>query len=259
MKNLEQKDFERERYIEELVSFVESEFEKRRKERLFHERQWELNMKFFAGDQYCDVDSRGEILDESKTFYWQNRGVFNHIAPIVDMRIAKLATVVPTLSVRPKTDDDKDVVAASLAEKLIESAVKKTGLNDVVKKVTAWSETCGTGFYKILWDANGGNVLGSADNTPVYEGEVSVLPVSPFEIFPDSLNNETLSDCKSIIHAKAMYVDSVKEKYGVMLAGDKIDVTGLTKKGSMVTGEDDSGVIENAVVVMEMYERPSIK
>lgn len=259
MKNLEQKDFERERYIEELVSFVESEFEKRRKERLFHERQWELNMKFFAGDQYCDVDSRGEILDESKTFYWQNRGVFNHIAPIVDMRIAKLATVVPTLSVRPKTDDDKDVVAASLAEKLIESAVKKTGLNDVVKKVTAWSETCGTGFYKIIWDANGGNVLGSADNTPVYEGEVSVLPVSPFEIFPDSLNNETLGDCKSIIHAKAMYVDSVKEKYGVMLAGDKIDVTGLTKKGSMVTGEDDSGVIENAVVVMEMYERPSIK
>ena len=81
--------FKRDRYIEELVRDVETDFENRRKERLALERQWELNMNFLSGNQYCDLNSRGEIENESKTFYWQNRGVFNHIAPIIDSRLAK--------------------------------------------------------------------------------------------------------------------------------------------------------------------------
>jgi hypothetical protein len=49
----------------------------------------------------------------------------------------------------------------------------------------------------------------------VYEGEVAVLPVSPFEIFPDRLSAESLDEVRSLIHARAVSVDEVYENFGV--------------------------------------------
>ncbi len=238
-----------------LAENVTADFEKRRKERVFLERQWELNMNFLNGNQYLGINARGELVDDGNEYYWQGKEVFNHIAPIIDMRLAKFSCVTPTVSVRPKTDDEKEVVAASLAEKLLSSAHKKINMNDVVKKVTVWSETTGTGFYKIVWDGYGGNQIGSSDGKGVYEGEVAVIPVSPFEIFPDALTTENLRDCESVIHARAMTVKAVKEKYGILVVGDKVDVLSLSKKR---TGDisDDGGYLEDAVVVIERYEKP---
>ena len=249
----------RDQYVEELINDVLSDFEKRRKERLYIERQWELNMNFLNGNQYCGIGVKGRIIEESKTFFWQNREVFNHIAPIIDTRLSKFSSVTPTISVRPKTDDDADVAAASLAEKLIDNAFKETGLHDVVRKATVWSETCGSGFYKVVWDKDGGNKVGTYNGEDVYEGEVSVIAVSPFEIFPDSLNVESIKDCESIIHARAMTVNAVQEKYGVALAGEDVDVFALKKVSSISLEGSGEGVLSNAVIVIERYERPCAK
>jgi hypothetical protein len=181
---------ERERYLKDLASQVQADFENRRKMRLPFERQWELNMNFLAGNQYCDVNSRGEIINENKEFFWQSRRVYNHIAPLVDSRLAKFSRISPEVSIRPRTDDDADVNAASLAEKLISWAFKKCDFDNVIRKVTAWSEACGTAFYKVVWNNRGGNVIGELDGENVYEGETIILPVSPFEIFPDNLYTE---------------------------------------------------------------------
>lgn len=245
-----------ERMIKELVTQVEADFKKRQEQRLLYERQWELNMNFLSGNQYCDVNARGEILDENKEFYWQRQNVYNHIAPIIDTRLAKFSNVNPSVSVRPKSDDDKDVAAASLAEKLIQSAFKKTDIQQVVRKTTVWSETCGTGFYKVVWDNMGGNRIGQCDQTDVFEGEIKVIPVSPFEIFPDSISNENIEDCESIIHARAMTVSQIQQKYGVSVAGESIDVHSLSAVGSF-SNSDGTGILENACIVIERYERPT--
>lgn len=251
-KNSKKADRERKKYLDELAKEVQADFEKRRKARLSVERQWELNMQFVAGNQYCDVNSRGELINENKDYFWQNRRVYNHIAPLIDSRLAKFSRISPDISVRPKTDDDADVNSASLAEKLITWAFKKCDFENVIRKVTAWSETCGTGFYKVVWNNSGGNKIGELDGNEVYEGEISVLPISPFEIFPDNLYTEDIKDCKSLIHARAVNVDTVYEKYGVLLSGESVSVYGLDKTG--VTSQD---VLENSVVVIERYERPS--
>ena len=242
-------------YIEDLIKEVQADFKKRQKQRLAYERQWELNINFLNGNQYCEVDSRGELAEQGKTFYWQNKEVFNHIAPIINSRLSKFSCIMPTLSVRPETDDDKDVASASFAEKLLESAFKKTNLHQVVKKTTVWSETCGSGFYKIIWNSAGGNKIGKTNGTDVFEGEVEVISVSPFEIFPDSLNNESIEDCQSIIHAKVLSASAVKELYGVEVAGQRINVFSLQKMNAF--NEQDESVIENGVIVIERYEKPT--
>ncbi len=248
-------------YVDELVTSVTNDFNKRRQERVKLERTWELNMNFMYGNQYCEIDSRGELTSEDKTFYWQNRGVYNHIASIIETRLAKFSKVKPILAVRPKSDDDTDVKSSLLAEKLIESSFQKVDIESVVRQVTAWSEICGTAFYKVLWDSNGGNLVGEMNGEKVYEGDVNIICVSPFEIFPDNLNIEKLQDCHSIIHAKAMSVEDVYEKYGVALEGKEIDVYSLDAVGLNANSskKDSKRTISNSAIVIEKYERPTSK
>lgn len=246
---------ENDKYVEDLILEVEKDFERRAKTRLPYERQWELNMNFLQGNQYCGINSRGEIEDDGKNFYWQSRGVYNHIAPIIDSRLARFSRIEPLVSVRPKSDDDQDVSAANLSEKLVSAAFKINDFSAVAKKVTAWSETCGTGFYKVVWNNLGGNKVGEVEGESVYEGEVNIISVSPFEIFPDNLFAEKIEDCASIIHARALTVQDIKEKYGVTVGGEKISVYGLQKQSGTLTGSKD--ILENAAVVIERYERPT--
>ena len=240
---------------EKLVAQITEEFKRRQKERLALERQWELNVNFLKGNQYCDVSSRGEIVEEDKEFFWQSRGVFNHIAPIMETRAAKLARVTPTVYVRPATDDDEDVKSAQTAEKLISETFKTTAFEEKVKEVTSWSEACGTGFYKIVWNGGGGNTVGKLGEEEVREGDVGVIAVSPFEIFPDNLYAEDFDKCSSVMQVKALPVSYVKEVYGVNLVGGNVDVFDLTAVGK--TDLKKKRVITDSVIVIEDYRAPS--
>ncbi len=247
---------EKDKFYEEIAEAVLQDFEERQKTRLKHERQWELNMDFFAGKQYSAINSKDEIFSVGKTYYWQGREVFNHIAPIMESRMARLERVEPLIAVRPKTDDDSDVRSANVEEKLLQSVFEKQNLKETVKKVTGWSETCGTGFYKIVWNNKGGAKIGELGKEDVYEGEVEIIPVSPFEIFPDNLYAENIDDCFSIIHARPMPVREIKEKYGVDLDGKDVGVYTLSLSQDRL-GKDNASVIKDAEIVIEKYEKPS--
>ena len=239
------------RFVEEIVAEVTADFKKRRAARLPLERKWELNVNFLNGNQYCDINARGEISQEESRFFWQSRGVYNHIAPIMESRLAKLAKVSPIIAVRPRSEDDKDVMKAGVAEKLISGAFKVNKMEEVAKEVTAWSETCGTGFYKIVWDNDGGNKIGFKNGKDVFEGEVKILPVSPFEIFPDNLYTEKIENCKSVIHAKAVGVSDIFDLYGVTVSPD----CDGSLYGGVYSDKDKNDSSEYALV-MEKYEAP---
>ena len=250
----EQRD--KQEFERQIVSEITADFKKRQKIRKPIERQWELNMNFVSGNQYTDIDKRGEITDCDKDYYWQSREVFNHIAPIVETRLAKFSRVSPNVSVRPDSDDDKDVSRALLAEKLILEAFKKNNLVSISKTVNAWAEICGTAFYKIVWDNVGGNIIGELNGQTVFEGEVKILPISPFEIFPDSIYTENLDDCKSIIHAKAVNVEEIYVKYGVRVAGEDVDAINLSVANNRQLNGEDDRKMQNCAVVIERYELP---
>ena len=80
---------QRRREMAEIAADVTSDFTARREARRSIENGWLLNLNFYSGNQYCDVSPEG-VESEDAQFYWQSRRVFNHIAPTVDARIAKL-------------------------------------------------------------------------------------------------------------------------------------------------------------------------
>ena len=247
---------QREKFLEELVESVTNEFEARRKERLQLERQWELNLNFLSGNQYVSVDGRGELFEENREYFWQHREVFNHISTIIDSRLAKFSKINPVLTVRPKTDSDSDAIDAEVSEKLLSFVRDKCDLHNVIRQATAWSETCGTAFYKTVWQNSGGVKIGEVDGKSVHEGSVSVIAVSPFEIYPENLYTELISDQADIIHAKAVSVDEVKRLYGVDVQGEEIGVYGVGKEKNFLKSAEKS-VRKNSVIVIEKYEKPT--
>lgn len=249
-KKTKTKKAERKQFEEELVLEVKQDFLSRQAMRAPLERQWQLNMDFIAGRQYKYLSKRGEILDEDKNFFWQSRLVFNHVAPVIESRLAKLGRINPVMAVKPTNDDDREITNAFLAEKILSDVFEKLEMKKVVKQATTWSEVTGTAFYKVIWNSDSGSAVGELNGKTVYDGEVEILPVSPFEIFPDNLNAENLFDCQSLIHAKAVSVDKIKQIYGVTVEPE--EVTFAEFSGT----ESDSKNLKMAIVI-EKYERPS--
>ena len=131
---------------------IYDDFAQRRETRRAVENGWTLNINFFSGNQYCDVSPYGGVVEEDKRYYWQSRRVFNHIAPTVDARVAKLEKMKPELKVRAFSDEEGDIKAAQLATGVLKYVQERVKLQDILSRATVWSEVCGSVFYKVLWD-----------------------------------------------------------------------------------------------------------
>ena len=107
------------KYAEDLVAEIKNDFISRREKRAAYEKQWDLNLSFFKGEQYKTIDPKGELTDEGKDYLWQGREVYNHVAPIVEARLSKFLRVRPSLAVRPENSDADEIANARLAEKII--------------------------------------------------------------------------------------------------------------------------------------------
>ena len=247
---------------EKLAGEVENDFLRLQQERKSLERSWQLNMNFVSGNQFCGIDAKGEIAEEDKTYFWQQRLAFNHIAAIVDTRLSKLSRIRPTLTVRAASDEESDRHSAELSSAILAAVHDSLDLDGVMNGATLWSEVCGTAFYKVVWNAEGGNTVGVTEcGKAVKEGNVAVVAVSPFEIYPYSLSVESVSAQPGIIHAKALPVEEIYDMYGVRLAGRDIKdfITASTVQNSdCPTNMPQITAIKHGYeLVLERYIRPT--
>lgn len=240
---------------EELVAEVQADFKRRQEERRAIERGWQLNMNFLSGNQYCDVNSLGEIESDAGGYYWQEKRVFNHIAPAVDTRCCKLTGIRPKLAVRAASEDDDDRRSAKLASAILAATCEDCDVDGAISAATVWSEACGTVFYKIIWDSYAGNEIGRTfDGASVREGKIRLQVVPPFEIYPDTLSEQSLANQPSIIHARAVPVADIYAAYGVKIAGRDIEEYAQSR----ASGKSAStpAVKHGYEVVIERYIRP---
>ena len=98
---------------------ITADYLRRKEERRGIESNGALNANFFAGNQYSVVMPSGEVKDSGKDYYWQDRGVYNHIAPIIETRLAKFSGLGASITVRPASGDFGDVNAAKFSTKLL--------------------------------------------------------------------------------------------------------------------------------------------
>ncbi|MCL2555668.1 MAG: hypothetical protein FWE03_01435 [Firmicutes bacterium] len=251
-------------FADDLIIEIKQSFHDRREERRRFESQWRLNTNFFLGNQYSAVNVMGEIDTMGRDYFWQEREVYNHIASIVETRLARLSRVKPKMSVRPKSGNDGDIKNANVATKILNNAREKLGLATILAKGAQWSEITGSVFYKLSWDQNGGRVMGQKDNKPIYEGEVRIDVCPPYEIFPSNIASQDIAECDSIIHAKCMTISEIEKTWGIIVAAEEVDtfthdgvsiIGGLGVNSAMRT--QNRGRALDSAIVLERYTKPS--
>ncbi|MBO5525400.1 MAG: hypothetical protein J5993_01485 [Clostridia bacterium] len=230
---------------------VTQDFERRREERRKTESGWILGMNFVAGNQYCDVMPSGEVEEDVLSV---KKKAFNYIAPMVETRMSKLKRMRTSLKVRAFSDEESDLKIAMLSNDILSNATERIRLNALVDEATVWSETCGTAFYGVFWNNEGGKVIGIADKKPLYEGEIEVEIIPPFELYPDSPIIASIEQQPSLIRARVVSVRSVKEKYGVELVGKDSAEFGTIP---LVSGMRASCGLHDCVLLLERYTLPT--
>lgn len=247
-----------------IVNSIKEDFKKRQLERRNFELTWELNMNFYLGNQYSYISNTGELGDIEKNYYWENREVYNHIAPIIEGRLAKLNKIKPCLSIKSSSSTDDDLYSSKLAKSIIQSTLDKNNFSSLLSIASHWSEITGTSFYKITWDNELGDVIGKLENKIIKNGDVKISICSPFEIYPDSNGSIEINDCHSIIEARAFPVEYINQNWNLNLTGEDVDIYELNNQSfiSNISGKSNITKISHVakhdhVLVIERYEKPN--
>lgn len=264
-KNPQKNKISKQKANKELVDFVLDELAKRQNERKNFENQWLLNANFVLGNQFCGINSSGDVADYDAQYFWQEHESFNNLAYLYESRLAKLARVRPSMTVLPSGSEEGDIQSAKVSKNILKSSIHKLSLSEKISRATKWSELCGTAFYKIFWDSNLGRIVGIDENgNNIHEGDVELIVCPPFEIYPDNSSAEDLQDCTSLIHARAYHTTAIKSMYGVEVEGKELDVFSLDNLGKQSglgfyshTPKILKTTKSNHALVVEYYERPS--
>lgn len=252
---------------DKIVKEVLDDFQARAEKRKSFDMIWKLNMNFLMGNQYCNIGFGGNIEEGERQYFWQEREIFNHIAPLFDIRYAKLSKIKPEISIIPATNDERDKQSAKVSKKIYQSVKNKLNLDELANKAIKWAEVCGTVFYKIGWNSEKGIVVGKDEKgKDLKSGEIEVSVVSPFEIYPDSTVCESLDDCQSLIHAKAYSVYQIKQMYGVDVAGKTVNTFALDSVSESIGGLGFNGTVpkiiesskNDSAIVVERYSKPTV-
>lgn len=251
--------------VQEIVENVRNDYLARREARRSLEAQWQLNINFYLGNQYSYISANNNISDYDKQYFWQEKEVFNHIAPMVETRISKITRLNPNIDVMPASTDIADLKSAKLSKEIFKSVSNRLDLQSISKFASTWCEICGTAFYKVSWNSEAGMIVANEEKKAIREGDVEVSVCSPFEILPDNLSCESIEEVGSIIHAKAVNVDDIKNIYGVDIQPEEVSSFSLDSGfGSMGGLGYDAHInkvtnvkLSNHCVVIERYSRPN--
>lgn len=194
-----------------------------------HERQWILNHAMYKGNQWVFVDSGGLLSDVQLEAY-QVKITDNRIQPAVRVSIAKKTKNRPVFVATPFSDDEEDIRAALLSERIFEYQWRNLDLTRKQRQALLWVDVAGAGFWKICWDAETGNAMEvftfedeegvhilrdenerllrtdrddvnkalegmdelkeTLGTTKIHQGDIHVGVKTPFEIYPDPLCGE---------------------------------------------------------------------
>ncbi len=255
----------RKQTAQEIIDEVRQDYLNRREARRSLEAQWQLNINFYLGNQYSYINTNNNLSDYDKQYFWQEKEVFNHIAPMIETRISKITRLNPNLQVLPASMDMEDIKSAKLSKEILNAVSNKLDLPALSKYASTWCEICGSAFYKITWNSEAGMIVATDDKKSIKEGDVEISVCSPFEILPDNLSCESISDVGSIIHAKAVSIDNIKNVYGVTVEPEQVHSFSLDSGfGSMGGLGYDAHInkvtniqLDNHCVLIEKYTKPN--
>jgi hypothetical protein len=204
---------------------LDTRFSESQEARYPTEMQWRLNLAWLIGRQYTTVQRGSWRLEEVQAPPWRVRYVSNRILPTWRMYLGRLAKSRPLPEVIPATGEEKDMLSAKVADKLLKYIWTKEKLDKrKAVELYSWMLSCGSAFLIVWWDHDAGDLIELPEAVESEEllanpekaiqrmGDIRVDVVPPFEIYPDP-QARNWDEVRYIFHVKALPVDVLREMF----------------------------------------------
>jgi hypothetical protein len=256
------KDFEN-----RVISWTKSAHLRCRTVRQQLERQWYINLAFYAGKQNVQVlpvsnnsgSSAGVRLYIPPAPYYRSRPCINRIKPIIRTEIARLTSQKPSATIVPATGEDSDLSAAKAGEQIWDSVYREKKIGSVFKQTMFWSLCAGTGFMKTYWDpkkkSSQWKPLPPHGPNTEPDGDFCYEMVTPFHIFIPDMLTEEIENQPYIIQIQTRTPEWVKLNYGMAVAPNVMEATDILNDSFLnLVGAGD--VKEDSVLIYEVWVKP---
>lgn len=290
---------ERKRIQEEfedgIIRYIQNQFDERKKQKNGLELQWRLNINYYNGDQFTYIDSvLNDVVETPEYTPWEERNVFNEIAPNIETRFAFLSKRKNLMKNRPASSSAEDRTSAKIGNRILASTRSRLKMSDKQQDANLIAGIMGTAIWKTTWDTTKGRMVGvetrvfdseeedllpteeyerqllgdSLNRTKKYirEGDVNTTVHSPFEFYPENVN-KPIRENQRVMHVVLMSPEEVYEKWGVIEEGESHETYKIVSSDNRLYGGSVSGrmvgrtlgvtKIENSVRVYEEHELPS--
>lgn len=117
----------------------------------------------------------------------------NHLRNIAQHILNMTCTNRPSMECRASNTDYTSLVQTTLANNILEYYVRDKKLDTILRNAVEFAIVFGSGFVKMEWNSNGGEIYDYIEetNTPIYEGDIDFCNMTPFDVvFDGSKENQ---------------------------------------------------------------------
>jgi hypothetical protein len=179
---------------------LDRRFQAARESRRVFENIWTLTMAYVLGHQWVNVDGAGMVYNVAGQFDDRVTITDNRMRPASRTNIARLSKTDPLWIGIPKDRTDSEIQRARIRGDVYEHYWREMEAARRLRLVLWYRETCGNGFWKIVWDPTAGTaaryvgvkgqgILTDANGRPVGPDRIrevmaSLTPAQQAEILP---------------------------------------------------------------------------
>ncbi len=226
------------------------------------EQQWIVNMAFLIGKQYTVFNQVTALLQQLTRKKGRIWNVDNQLLPKWRRQISDLIKNDPAMSVVPETNEDEDIKAAKVGNKVMKGFWRQNKMKTKVRQLAGWIFACGNGFLDDRWNPKIGPIEIDPDSgKPYYLGDVDCGVWSPLEILVPftAMGDTDLHNFPWLIKAKWRSLDWIKSNYK---RGKEVLDEGRATRALDIgflmggTGGNTKEKVEGAIV-MDLYVQPN--
>lgn len=154
---------------EQVVALVKNIYSTRRYHKYALERQWFLNIAWFAGYQNLIWSPKSNSLEEPPAPNWRVRMVVNILQSHIRTLMSKYYKSRSEWDVVPATDDQLDISISQIDKQLLEFRWQQQQMPKKFIYLLNWLVTTGNAFFKICWDPDAGDTMEIEDSDLVQD------------------------------------------------------------------------------------------
>lgn len=277
---------------DELMIFLRREHSFRANQRSNKSIMWKRMQEFIKGNQTDSYNYEIEMFEDSR------KTSHNKLRKIAEVQKESLSSSEKIPVAKTTSTRNEDIMKAKITSALIEEIWNKNKISEEVQKTVRGELTwCGNSFVRICWNPNLGRTyeekiselvrenkekysnevikkikerFDELKDTGKREGDLEIININPFTVFPEHISIDGLKDSQSILLVDSIDANVAIKKYNLDRNSKKLVIEEVDAISKQTINYDRSHIfssysqdyaknnkLKNQFAIREFFQKPN--